>query len=105
MVNFKINVQQVTTIHILPDISRSKGNHTMIFGELIEYNMRNTFLEKSCKKYGAEASVGPFYKNSKLSISLDQPSKSFFLLHLLCPRLGLQKYIKTNVLTTCFYLI
>ena len=41
--------QQIITIttHILPNISRSKRNQTMKFGQLIEYNMRNTFLENS----------------------------------------------------------
>ena len=42
--------------------------------------MRNTFLEKSYTKYGGEASPRPFHKNSKLSISLDQPSKSLYSL-------------------------
>ena len=37
----------VVTIHILPNISRSKGNQTMKFGQFIECNMRNIFLEKS----------------------------------------------------------
>ena len=36
-------------IHI---ISRSKGNQTMKFRQLIECNMRNVFLEKSYTKYG-----------------------------------------------------
>ena len=58
-------------IHILPNISRSKGNQTMKFGELIEYNMRNIFLEKSYTKCGAEAIPRPFSTKSKLSISLD----------------------------------
>ena len=31
--------RQIITIHILPNISRSKGNRTMAFGQLIEYNM------------------------------------------------------------------
>ena len=35
-------------IHILPNISQSKGNQTMKFGQLIEYNKRNIFLQKSC---------------------------------------------------------
>ena len=39
--------------------------------QLIEYNMGNIFLEKSFKKYGEEASPGPIYNKSKLSISLD----------------------------------
>ena len=39
--------KSVITIHILPNISRNKGNWTMKFRQLIEYNMRNIFLEKS----------------------------------------------------------
>ena len=38
--------QQTIAIHILPDISRSKGNQAMKSGQLIECNMRNIFLEK-----------------------------------------------------------
>ena len=37
--------KQTIKIHILPNISRSKGSQTMTFGQLIEYNIRNTFLE------------------------------------------------------------
>ena len=53
-VNFKI--YDVTTwlktiaIHILPNISRSKGNQAMKLGQLIEYNKRNIFLQKLCRK-------------------------------------------------------
>ena len=48
--------KQVITINIFPNISRSKGNQTMKFGLLIDYNMRNIFLEKSYAKYGGKAS-------------------------------------------------
>ena len=37
--------QQIIAIHILPNISRSKCNQTMKFGQLIEYNVRNVFLK------------------------------------------------------------
>ena len=37
-------------VHILPDISRSKGNQTMKLGQFIEDNMRDIFLQKSCRK-------------------------------------------------------
>ena len=37
---------QAIAIHILPDISQSKCNQTMKFGQLIEYNKRNIFLKK-----------------------------------------------------------
>ena len=36
---------QITTIHILPNISQSKDNQTMKLGQLIEYNKRNNFLK------------------------------------------------------------
>ena len=38
----------------MPNISRSKGNHTVKFDQLIEYSMRNIFLEKSYTKCGGE---------------------------------------------------
>ena len=37
-------------MHLLPNISRSKGSQTMKFGQLIEYNTRNIFSQKSCRK-------------------------------------------------------
>ena len=36
--------QQIITSHILPNISRSKGNQAMTFDWLIEYNVRNICL-------------------------------------------------------------
>ena len=35
---------QTITINILLDISKSKDNQNMKFGQLIEYNVRNIFL-------------------------------------------------------------
>ena len=63
---------QTIVIHILPNISRSKSNQTMKFGQLIECNMRNVFLEKSYTKCGGETSPRLFSAKSNLSISLDQ---------------------------------
>ena len=42
--------KQIIALHILANISRSKDNQAMKFGQLIEYNTRNMFLEKSYKK-------------------------------------------------------
>ena len=36
--------------YILFNISRSKGNQGIKLDKLIEYNKRNIFLQKSCKK-------------------------------------------------------
>ena len=41
---------QTIAIHLLPNISQSRGNQTMKFGQLIEYNNRNIFLQKLCVK-------------------------------------------------------
>ena len=40
--------QQIITIYFFHNISRSKGNQGMKFGQLVEYNMRNIFRQKSC---------------------------------------------------------
>ena len=48
--------QQTIALHILSNISQSKSNQVMKFGELIEYNKRNIFVQKACKKWGRETS-------------------------------------------------
>ena len=63
--------KQIIVIHILSNISRSKENQTMKFGQLIEYHMRNIFPEKSCTKC-EETITWSFSKKSKLSISHDR---------------------------------
>ena len=59
-------------IHVLTNILNSKVNRAMRFGELIEYNMKNIFLEKLYTKCYEDTIPRPFSKKSKLSISLDQ---------------------------------
>ena len=44
------------TKHILPNIPLSKGNQTMTFGQLMEYNKKNIYLQKSYGKWGWEIS-------------------------------------------------
>ena len=64
--------KQTIAIHILPNISKIKGNLAMKSGQLIEYNMKNIFVEKSYTKCAGEIIPRPLSKKSKLSISLDQ---------------------------------
>ena len=40
--------------HLFPFMSRSKGNQAVKFGQLIEYNIRNIFVEKFYTKCGGE---------------------------------------------------
>ena len=47
----------------------------MKFGQLIEYNMKNIFLEKSNTKCGGETSPRTCYKKTKLEIPQDQQSE------------------------------
>ena len=63
--------QQTIAIHILPNISRTKGNQAMKFGQLIEYNMRNIFIGRSYTKCAGETFPRPSSKKLKLSMSLD----------------------------------
>ena len=51
---------KIITMHILPNILWSKGNQEMKFGQLIEYNKGNIFLQKSCRKWGRVTSFTPF---------------------------------------------
>ena len=52
--------KKTIAIHIIPNISRNKDKHTMKFVQLIEYNMRKVFLEKSYTKYGGESFPKPY---------------------------------------------
>ena len=59
-------------MHISKKKKKSKGNQTMKFGQLTECNIRYIFLETSYTKCDGEIIPRPFFKKSKLSISLDQ---------------------------------
>ena len=62
--------KQKIVIHILPNISKSKGNQKMKFGHLIEYNMRIIFLGKSSKN------VVEYYKTLFYKIKIEHISES-----------------------------
>ena len=75
----------------MPNISKSKGNQTMILGQLLECNVRKNFLETSWAKYGGETILRLFSKKSKLSIALDQWFKVLYSLFLLNAKLRVIK--------------
>ena len=52
---------QTIPIHIWLNISESKGNQTMKFGQLIEHSKRNNFLQKLSEKRGRVTSSGPLF--------------------------------------------
>ena len=41
---------QRVVINLLPKTSKSKSNQTMKFGQSIEYNVKNIFLQKLSRK-------------------------------------------------------
>ena len=55
-----------------PIANTHKDNQTMKFGQLIEYNMRKNFLEKSYTECGRETISRHFSKKLKLSRFLDK---------------------------------
>ena len=59
-------------MHILSNISRNKGNQTMKFGHLVEYNIKNIVPEKSYANFSVETIPRPFSNKSRLSIFQDQ---------------------------------
>ena len=66
--------KQLITIHILHNISRSKGKQ----------KIKNVFLEKSLTRWVGETSPRPFSKKSKLTITLNQKSQiliGFFIVY------------------------
>ena len=75
MVNFKIyDVTQTGQQKICTQItyiSRTKGNQKMKFAQLIEYNTRNIFFEKSYRKWDGKTIPRFFYTKTKLCKSLE----------------------------------
>ena len=74
----------------------------MKFCQIIEYNIRIIFLEKSYTKCGGDTASRQFSKKSKLSISLDQQSKVLDILFvfIVCQVEDYQNILKLQ--TTCF---
>ena len=50
-------------MNILPNISKSKDNQTMKFGQLIEYNMRTLLMKNHTKNVVEKVSSDLFLKN------------------------------------------
>ena len=64
-----LNAHQITKIHILSNISKSKDNQTTKIGHLIEYSVRTFFFQKSFREWGRETSFRPLFIKKMLYIS------------------------------------
>ena len=96
--DFQINI----TIHILLNISKSKGSHTMKCDIIAKYNMRNIFVGTSYSKCGREASPSPFPEKSKLSMYLSYQVLKYTVCFYCMSNFSSTKYIKTKMLMTSF---
>ena len=81
---------QTMAIHILPNISRSKGNQTLKFGQVIEYN-RNIFLPKLRRKWGRKTSSRPLLFFKKALYQVKQVVCSLVSITFNSPQLAKQK--------------
>ena len=81
---------QTIAIHILPNISQSKGNQTIKLGQLIEYNNQNIFLQKLCGKWSRENSSRPLYFLKKLNVRWKQVVSSLVSIYSDSPQLTIQ---------------
>ena len=89
---------QTIAIHILPNTSQSKGNKTMKFGQLIEYNKGNIFLQKLFRKWVKETSYRPlfiFKKSLIWGLNKSSAAKFQYILIALNMRCNKNKLYKT----------
>ena len=76
----------------------------MKFGQLIEYNMRNIFLENSHAKYGGETSLRPFFSKIKIEHIFRSTVWNFVQsVFIVCLSRGLSTYTKIKVPTFSSY--
>ena len=92
-----------STIHILPNISRSKGNQTMKFGRLIKYYMKNFFLKKHTQNILEKPFPDLFLKNWNWAYFWIISLKFYTVCFYCMPSWVLLKYIETNVQTSWSY--
>ena len=75
--------KETIAIHILPYISRCKGNQTMKFVQLIKNNMRYILSQSHAQSVVKKLVRDPFLKKLKLCISLSQQYEASYSLFLL----------------------
>ena len=64
--------------HLLPNVSKSNGNESVKFGQLIKYSLRIIF-QKSCRQWGRETSSRPlcFLKKAFYEVKAIGQHRSF----------------------------
>ena len=88
---------------MLPNISRSNGNQTKKFGQLIEYTWAIFFFKNHTQNVVTSPRI--FYEKPKFNIHLDQQSEMSWSFFVVLQGWGLPNCIKSKVLITCSGLI
>ena len=59
-------IANIVYLKYIPNISRGKANHKIMkFGQLTQYNVRNVFIGKSCRKSSSRKLVPDFKLSMK----------------------------------------
>ena len=80
---------------ILPNISRSKGNRKITFGQLVKYKNEKYFSRKIIHKMLCKTITRPLSKKSKLGIFLNQQPNVLCILFILYAKL---RAVNKNIL-------
>ena len=87
---------QTIAIHILPNISRSKGNRTMKFGQLIEYNMKTFFLKNHTQNMMEKAFPDSFLKYQNWACLWTNSLKFYTVYFIACKVEGSRNMLKLS---------
>ena len=93
--------KQTIAMHLLPNISRSKGNQTMKFGQLAECNMRNIFMKNHTQNVVEKLFSGSFLINQNWANLWINSLKFYTVCFHRMASWGLLKYIGTKLQSTC----
>ena len=88
--------KQTIAIHTLLNISRTKGNQTIKFGQLIKYNIRNIFLENHTQNVAEKLFPDPFLKNEKRSCFWINRLKFYTVFFIVCQVEGHRNILKES---------
>ena len=92
---------QTIAVHILPNISQSKGNQTVNIGQLTEYNKRNIFPQKLCGEWGRKTSSRSL-SLKKLNMRWKQVVRSLVSIYFVSIALNLT-YNESKLYKTLYY--
>ena len=97
--------KQTIAIHTFPCIERSKCNQATKFGQLIEYNIKNIFLDNSSTKCGREAFPGPLLKNQNWGYLWISSLNFCSVYFIASSSRWIPKYVESMMLIACFHLL